>query len=85
MQLPCVATNIRGCREEIVDGECGALIPPKDSQALARAITFYLENPAQAERTAAAARTRVEKYFDSRKVLQHQVHIYNRLTARLRD
>ena len=35
---PVVATNIRGCREEVVSGATGILVPVGDSAALAEAI-----------------------------------------------
>ena len=37
--LPVVATAIRGCREEVVNGETGILVPPRDHEALAAAMT----------------------------------------------
>ena len=37
MAKPVVATNIRGSREEVVDGETGLLVPVRDAAALAQA------------------------------------------------
>lgn len=79
MARPCVATNIRGCREEIVDGECGLLVPPRDCEALARALTSLLSDPARATRLGTEARQRVLSLFDEEKVLEHQLTIYRRL------
>jgi glycosyltransferase involved in cell wall biosynthesis len=36
--LPVVATDIRGSREEVVDGKTGSLVPLGDVPALARAL-----------------------------------------------
>jgi glycosyltransferase involved in cell wall biosynthesis len=36
--LPVVGTNIRGTREEVVDGETGALVPVCDAKALAASL-----------------------------------------------
>ena len=30
MEKPVIATNIRGCREEVIDNETGFLVPTKD-------------------------------------------------------
>jgi glycosyltransferase involved in cell wall biosynthesis len=83
MELPCIATNIRGCREEIEDGKSGWLVPPRDPGALADRIAWYIENRSKAEAMGEAARLRVLDRFDIRKVLAHQVAIYDRLTANL--
>lgn len=44
--LPVVGTNIRGTREEIVDGETGTLVPVNDAKALGAALARLAANPA---------------------------------------
>ena len=36
--LPVVATNVRGPREQVIEGETGLLVPPADSAGLAKAL-----------------------------------------------
>jgi glycosyltransferase involved in cell wall biosynthesis len=79
MARPCVATNIRGCREEIVNGACGLLVPPRNARALADAIAALLRNPDRMQAIATAARERVVTHFNLQKVLDHQVALYHRL------
>lgn len=79
MELPAIATNIRGCREEVVDGETGWLVPVKQADALADKIIWLLDNPDQARRMGKAGRRLVLKRFDIRKVVEHQLTIYQRL------
>lgn len=43
--LPCVTTNVPGCREAVIDGENGLLVPPRDHQALADALHRLILNP----------------------------------------
>jgi glycosyltransferase involved in cell wall biosynthesis len=43
--VPVVATNVDGIREVVVDGESGILIPPKDPDAIAKAISQLINNP----------------------------------------
>ncbi len=81
MALPCVATDIRGCREEVVDGETGWLIPPRQAQPLAEKIKVLLDDRAKAAAMGAAGRRRVLEHFDIRKVVEHQLEIYRRLMA----
>jgi glycosyltransferase involved in cell wall biosynthesis len=38
MGIPVIATNVRGCRELVVPGVTGMLVPSKDSKSLAQAI-----------------------------------------------
>jgi len=83
MGLPCIATDIRGCREEVVDGETGYLIPPKQWKPLADKINIMLTDPARAAVMGRAGRKRVLEMFDIRKVVDHQIQIYRRLLSRL--
>ena len=38
MGIPIITTDNRGCRELVIDGKTGFIIPPKDSYALYDAI-----------------------------------------------
>ncbi len=69
MGLPIVATDIRGCREVVVDGENGLLVPVGDPEALARAITTIGDDPEVAARMGAAGRERALRQFDERRVV----------------
>jgi glycosyltransferase involved in cell wall biosynthesis len=44
--LPVVATNIRGPREQVVEGETGLLVPPATIQPLATALNRLVGDPA---------------------------------------
>jgi glycosyltransferase involved in cell wall biosynthesis len=44
--LPVVATNIRGSREEVVQGETGILVGVKQPDELAQALDALASNPA---------------------------------------
>lgn len=39
---PIITSNIPGCKETVLDGENGYLVPPKDAESLARAMLSYL-------------------------------------------
>lgn len=45
MGRPVITTDAPGCRETVVDGENGFLVPTKDSDALASAMKRFVENP----------------------------------------
>jgi phosphatidyl-myo-inositol dimannoside synthase len=46
---PAITSNICGCREAIIDGGTGILVPPDDADALAEALSFLIANPPVAE------------------------------------
>ena len=45
---PVVATRVGGNPEVVEDGRTGLLVPPENSAALARAVLFLLDHPAEA-------------------------------------
>ena len=67
---PVVATDTRGCREEVENGKSGILVPVKNPGKLAEAIIFLLENPEKAKEFGVNARLRVEKEFDEKMVFE---------------
>jgi sugar transferase EpsL len=66
--LPVVATNIRGCREAVVDGETGWLVPPRNGAALAEAVGHLVRDPKLAARFGSAGRERAVRLYDQRLV-----------------
>jgi lipopolysaccharide/colanic/teichoic acid biosynthesis glycosyltransferase/glycosyltransferase involved in cell wall biosynthesis len=76
---PVVATDIRGCREEVVHGSSGLLVPVKDSAELASAIKTILADPELARRMGMAGRYRALELFDERLVLDKQLRAYRRI------
>lgn len=73
MARPVVATSIRGCREIVVDGDTGILIPPHNVPALAEAITRLLSDRDMARRMGLEGRKRVEARFDLDSVVRKQL------------
>ncbi|MGH9600668.1 MAG: glycosyltransferase, partial [Terracidiphilus sp.] len=62
MEKPVVATDAGGVRELV--GETGAIVAPRDADALARAMLATMEQPAEARRELGrAARRRIERNF----------------------
>ncbi len=79
MQRPVVATNIRGCREVVVDGVTGLLVPWRDPACLAAAIGSIVADPDRARRFGGEARALAERKFDERLVFQKVAATYQRL------
>jgi trehalose synthase len=60
---PVVASRIGGIQDQIVDGESGLLVDPRDLDAYAAALTSLLEDPERAEAIGQAAQARVRDAF----------------------
>jgi glycosyltransferase involved in cell wall biosynthesis len=79
---PVVATNIRGSREEVLDGTTGYLTPVADPAAMADALVKVLLDPAGAREMGREGRARAVEHFDEEKVLDREVAAYQKLVAR---
>jgi colanic acid/amylovoran biosynthesis glycosyltransferase len=79
--LPIVATSIGGVPESIRDGESGLLVPPRDPQALAAALTWLLEHPEVLPRMGRAGRCHVEQHYDAEKLHDRLLAIYHDTAA----
>jgi lipopolysaccharide/colanic/teichoic acid biosynthesis glycosyltransferase/glycosyltransferase involved in cell wall biosynthesis len=78
---PVIATNIRGCREEVVPGITGSLVPVKDIDALSKAITSLLSDSRLARQMGIEGKRRACEFFDERAVLNKQVKAYEKITS----
>lgn len=76
---PMVATRVGGTPEVVLDGRTGILVPPKDPDALARAIDQLLSNPYMAEEMGAAGRQRVKDHFDLKQTVLQTEELYENL------
>lgn len=61
--LPIVSTDADGCREAIIDGKTGRLVPPRQIVMLAEAMGQMLADPSLASRLGLAARSLFEVKF----------------------
>ncbi len=81
MGLPVIATDIRGCREVVVDGHNGVLVPVRDAAALAAAISRVGEDPALRRTMGEAGVARAGEYFDERKVVEIVMNTYRQVAS----
>ena len=61
---PCVSTPVTGIPEVVHDGATGLMVPERDAEALAGAITRLLHDAGLRSRLAVAARALVTRQFD---------------------
>src|SRR5690606_3800622 len=70
MSRPIITTAVPGCRETVVDGVNGYLVPMKDAGALAQAMGDFVTDPTLIRRMGASSRALAESRFDVNKVNQ---------------
>lgn len=73
--LPIVATDIRGSREEVVEGETGRLVPVADAAALAGALGALAGDAKLRAKLGAAGRARALDLYDEAKVIGRQIDL----------
>lgn len=78
---PVVATEVGGVPELVLHGETGLLVPPRDPDALARAILDLCTDPVRARTMGEAGRVRVQEHFSIASMLDKTEHLYHELLA----
>jgi glycosyltransferase involved in cell wall biosynthesis/ribosomal protein S18 acetylase RimI-like enzyme len=76
-----VLTDIRGCREVARHDREALLVPPRDPDALAAAISRLAADPALRDRLGTAARRRALERFSEAQVAERVVEHYRRLAC----
>ncbi len=79
-----VTTDMPGCREVVVDGVNGRLVPPRDVVALADALRALLCNPEASKQMGIESRRRFEEHFTMTTVLAAFNQCYAALDIPLR-
>jgi len=74
---PVVASAVGGIQDQIVDGETGVLVDPRDLGAFGHAVTGLLNDPARAARLGEQARIRVREAFLGPRHLTQYVDLFD--------
>lgn len=82
---PVVASAVGGITDVVRDGETGLLVPPGDAEALARAITTYIEEPERARSLAHAGRAHVKANFSWPVIIRRLKSLYQDLASHSAD
>ena len=65
---PVITTDVPGCRETVVDGVNGFMVPPWDAVALAQAMERFIQNPSLVNEMGRKSREIAEQKFDVRRI-----------------
>ena len=76
---PVIATNVGGSREIVVNGVTGYLVPPADSQTMAKAITELLQDPDKAITMGVAGKKLVGEKFSIKAMVERYENLYKSL------
>lgn len=74
--LPCIATDVVGCREAVRHEDNGLLVRAGDAQSLAAAFVRLIGDPDLRRRLGARGRQRVEAEFSTRLVVERTLALY---------
>ena len=81
MMLPVVASDIRGCREVVLNGITGLLVPPRNVPLLMEAIETLHNERNRARQMGEAARQHIVKSFNNKDVCRRLCEFYAQLAG----
>ena len=77
--LPVVATKVGGVPELVEDGVTGFLVPPRDPQALAKALQRLIDDPELRRRMGEAGREKALREFTLDRMLRESEGVYGKV------
>ena len=78
---PMIATDVPGCREVVLPGETGLLVPFDEPASLANAIGQLVDSPPLRQRYGAAARRLAVERFAAKAIGDQTVQLYRNLIS----
>lgn len=73
---PMIATDVPGCRQAVIDGDTGILVPAADPAAIAAAIIALATDPEDRQAKGRAARRDAEQRFSKSTVVGQVIDLY---------
>lgn len=72
---PLITTDAPGCRETVVSGQNGILVPPRDVDSLVNAMLYFVENPQQVSHMGYNSRQLAETRFDVKAINEKMLSV----------
>jgi len=79
MECAVVATDIRGSREEVIDGKTGFLVPVNSINILSDKIKKLVKDDKLLQEMKIAGRRRAEKLFNEKVIVKKQIEVFSKL------
>ena len=76
---PVITTDRPGCKDAVLDGKTGFIIPVKNVDLIVEKINFILNNPAKALEISVNARNLALKEFNIKNVIEKHIEIYKEM------
>lgn len=76
---PVITTDSVGCRDTVINGHNGIMVPIKDSEALAAALKTLIDNPELRQTMGKNAREFAVKRFDIKDVVKVHMDVYDNI------
>ena len=79
---PCIASDISGCKEIVVDGSTGLLFEPRDAKSLIDALDKFMNlSLEQRKEMGKKGRAHVEEHFDRQKITENYMREIRRILS----
>jgi glycosyltransferase involved in cell wall biosynthesis len=78
---PIITTDMPGCRDIVMDGDNGYLVPPKRADVLAETMLKFIHHPELIDTMGARSRKRAVDIFDEEKFLDKTARVYKKAGA----
>jgi N,N'-diacetylbacillosaminyl-diphospho-undecaprenol alpha-1,3-N-acetylgalactosaminyltransferase len=82
MAKPIITTDTVGCREVVLDGENGYLVPVKDAVKLAQKVEYLAEHPDKRKIMGENGRIIAIREFDIKRVVEQYMKLYDRFEGK---
>jgi glycosyltransferase involved in cell wall biosynthesis len=79
MGIPVVSTDVTGCRDAVIDGETGLLVPLNSPSSLRDAFIELHDSAELRKRLGAGGRKLAESTFDDRQIVKSIIEHYQRM------
>lgn len=73
-----IASDIAAVREQIIDGETGVIVPPRDSGAIVKAVKFLMDNPKVALSMRKNGPSHVREKFTWQRMVSEEINCLSR-------
>lgn len=77
--LPVITCDSIGCRDTVVEGINGFLVPPRSPEAIAKKLRILIDNPDLRKKMGRMSRQIAEKEYDVNKVVAKHIDIYSEI------
>ncbi len=78
MKLPVIVSDVGGMPEQVVNNECGLVVPPSNPKALATAIQTLADSEELCQKFGEAASIRIEKQFNINQTINSMAALFDR-------